>query len=342
MKPVRVMVWGCGRIAQMFHIRHLASHGGVTVVGLADADPTNLARAATLVPGAETFRDYREAHRVAADGVVICLPPTLHAPASVEAFQAGRAVYLEKPLATSLADAERVVGAWRASGRVGVMGFNFRFHPRFAEARARMEEIGPLRGVQTTFTSQARALPAWKRTREGGGGVLLDLASHHVDMARFLFGAEVERVVAVQRTREVEGDNAILGMDLDNGVLVQSWVSMNSIHSHRWEIFGREGSMTVDLERPLRIEVKEASWTGARRRRIQARLRSLAPRELMLAPGWEPSFGRALDAFVDAVALGQVDSTSATIGDGLQSLRVVVAAETSARTGAAVEVGEAV
>ncbi|HSG47808.1 MAG TPA: Gfo/Idh/MocA family oxidoreductase [Longimicrobiales bacterium] len=338
MKPVRLLVWGCGRIAQMFHLRHLASHGGATVVGVADADPTNLARAAALLPGAATFHDYRESLRVAADGVVICLPPALHAPAAVDAFQAGFHVYLEKPLATDLAHGEEVVGAWRCSGRLGVMGFNFRFHPRFAEARARLREIGPLRGVQTVFTSQARTLPVWKRTREGGGGVLLDLASHHVDLMRFLFRAEVERVVAFQRTQEAEGDNAVLGLELDNGLLAQTWVSMNSVQTHRWEIFGRNGSMLIDLERPLRIEARAASWRGARIRRIASRLRALSPRELLLAPGWEPSFGYALDAFVVAAAHGRPDATGATILDGMRSLRVVLAAEEAVRTGAAVSV----
>ena len=338
MQPVKLMVWGCGRIAQMFHLRHLVEHNGATVVGLAEADAASLGKAAELAPDAGAFADYRSSLGTDADGVVICLPPAMHARAAADAFENGYAVYLEKPLATELDDGERVVEAWTTSGLPGVMGFNFRFHPRFGEVSARLSEIGSLRGVQSAFTSQGRTLPDWKQARDTGGGVLLDLASHHVDLARFLFRAEVERVIAFQHTHEAEADNAVLGLGLSNGVLMQTWLSMNSVQSHRWEIFGRDGRMTIDLDRPLRLEIKGASWARARVKRIASRLRALAPRELLLAPGWEPSFARSLDAFVEAVGHGATDPIAATIEDGYRSLQVVLAAEEAARTGMAVEV----
>lgn len=338
MGPVRVMLWGCGRIARMFHLRHLAAHPEVAVVAVADAAEENRAGAAEVAPGAKVAEDYRDTLGIEADAVVICLPPALHAPSAVDAFEAGYAVYLEKPLALDGESGRRAVEAWRASGSVGVMGYNFRFHPRFADLRRRLGEIGSLRAVQSRFTSPGRTLPEWKRTRAGGGGVLLDLGSHHADLVRHLLGLEARRVWAVEQSREVEGDNALLSVELDGGVLMQSTLSMNSVQGHRWDVFGAEGRLGVDLGRPLRLEFQDNSWTGARVKRIRERLQGLSPRELLLRPGWEPSFGRSLDAFVAAVRSGTADPRAATLADGLASLRVILAAEEAARTGRAQEV----
>ena len=338
MADVRIAIWGCGRIARMVHLPHLAAHADATVVAVADADAGNLARAAEAAPGAAAFPDYRESLAVEADAVVICLPPHLHAPAAIDAFGAGRHVYVEKPLALTVDDGSAVEEAWRASGRIGVMGYNFRFHPRFQEVRERLGEIGPLRAVQTRFTSRGRTLPEWKRTRAGGGGVLLDLGSHHVDLARYLLTTEVRRVTAFERSAGAEGDNALLLMELDEGVLMQTALSMTSIQGQRWDLLGEEGRLGVDLAHPLRLEVQGASDEGARARRLGERVRALSPRELILHPGWEPSFARSLDAFVGAAGREEPDPRAATVADGLASLRVIVAAEEAARTGKAREV----
>lgn len=339
MTPIRIVVWGCGRIARMFHLRELAGNRRAIVVGVADTNADNLAAASSTVPDARTFSDYRETLDLEADAVVVCLPPRLHASAAIAAFEAGYAVYLEKPLALDPVEGARVVEAWRASGRIGVMGFNFRFHPGHAELRARLVEAGELRAVQTRFTSRARTLPEWKRTRAGGGGVLRDLGSHHVDLARHLLGTEIRRVSAFEQSREAEADNAVLLAEFESGVTLQSLLSMNSIQSHTWDVLGRDGRLGVDLSRPLHLDVQTASWSRARLKRLVDRVRALSPRELALSPGWEPSFGRSLEAFVTSVAENDPHPDAATIADGQATLRVIAAAEESARTGRSVDTG---
>ena len=121
---LKVGLIGCGRIAQYVHLRVLSQVNGARVVALAEADETRLADAAAMVPSAQTFRDYRDLLKCdGIDAVVICLPTGMHAESAVAAFGAGKHVYLEKPIATNRADAEAVMDAWRASGRVGQIGF---------------------------------------------------------------------------------------------------------------------------------------------------------------------------------------------------------------------------
>ena len=339
MKPVRVLVWGCGRIARMFHLPHLAAHPSVEVVAVADSDPRSLEAAGELLPQALRFENWAECLEVEASAVVICLPPALHAVSAVAAFEAGLAVYLEKPLALERADGESVVQAWRDAGTVGVMGFNFRFHPRYREARTRLDEIGAVRLVQSRFTSASRTLPTWKSQRTTGGGVLLDLASHHLDLIRFMLGVDVRRIGATTTSREVEEDNAALTMELSDGGVAQASFSMNSVQGQRWDLLGSDGRIGIDLDRPLRLDVQPSSWNRARLRRIRERVVALAPRDILLRPGWEPSFGLSLDSFVDDVRDGRVSGTAATIEDGFTALDLVLTAEEAARSGCVVDVG---
>src|SRR5690606_31651972 len=89
---------GCGRIAQMVHLRVLSAMPGVRLAAVAEADADRLAEAQKHAPQARAYHDY---HELLADdavqAVVICLPTGMHAVAAVAAFAAGKHVYLEKP-----------------------------------------------------------------------------------------------------------------------------------------------------------------------------------------------------------------------------------------------------
>jgi predicted dehydrogenase len=270
------------------------------------------------------------------DAVVICLPPALHADAAVVALGAGKHVYLEKPIATNLDDARRVLVASRNSTAVAMIGFNFRFSPLYREARRQIQAgaLGELVGVRSVFTASSRRLPAWKQTREGGGGALLDLASHHVDLVRFLTGREVDAVFAAVRSDRSEADSATLHLKLGDGLPVQSLFSLNAVDEDRLELYGRGGRLTVDRYRSLGIEITR---TGPVRRTdwLLETLRPLARGASLLArlraPTYEPSYCAALAHFA-ATARG-ARPISPNFRDGYVSLAIVEAAETSASTG---------
>lgn len=174
--PLRVGLLGCGQIARGVHLRVLGRLPGVRVAALAEPDPAACAAAVALAPGAAPFADWRalvDAGAVdagAVDAVVVCLPPDLHATAAVAAFAAGLHIYLEKPLAPTLAEGTDVLRAWRAAGTVGAVGFNVRLSPFAEAARAHVAagDIGTPVAARTVFTGAGRDLPAWKRRRATG------------------------------------------------------------------------------------------------------------------------------------------------------------------------------
>jgi predicted dehydrogenase len=336
-------VIGCGQIAQAVHLPILARLPGIRVTALADVDATRLSQAGARVPRAACFSDYARLLAMAeVDAVVVCVPSALHAEVAIAALKADKHVYLEKPLATTLDDGERVCEAWRQSGRAGMIGFNYRFNRLYRQARSHLGggRIGPVVAVRSVFATTSDGLPDWKRARLSGGGALLDLASHDIDLVHFLLGEEVVEVVADVRSLESEGDSAVLQMRLKSGIPAQLFVSLGTAEEAVLEVYGQQGKLTVD-----RYQSWAAQVTGTR---VDGRLRRLwnsvaAVRGLpwfvqrLRAPANEPSFAAALAHFTGAIR-GRHGACPDFL-DGYRSLSVVAAAEESARTGCPVATG---
>jgi predicted dehydrogenase len=341
MPAVRIAVVGCGEAAERHHLPILARTPGTVVTALVDPDAARRAVAARYAPGAVLLADHREvASRPDVDAVVLCLPSGLHAEAALAALDARKHVYVEKPLATSLADAARVRAAWRRAAVVGMMGFNYRWNRLYQSARRELVagRLGEVLAVRTVFTIAERPLPAWKRTRATGGGALYDLGAHHVDLVRFLFG-EIAQVHADIRTRRSEADGVFLQMHLESGLVVQSLFAFGVADEERFEIHGREGTLTVDRSRhqTARFERHAARWRRLRRA-VHAITKVAHARyvlEKRFVPGHEPSHRIALGRFVAAVA-GDGASIGPDLDDGYACVAVLDAAERSARDGRAV------
>lgn len=339
--PVRIGVLGCGSIARAAHLRSLARAGGASVVAIADADQANLAAARALAPRARATVEYPAVLEMPdVDAVIVALPPALHADVTLAALAHGKHVYVEKPLATSVAEAERVVAAGQQSGLTAMMGFNYRYNPIAEQARARVASgaVGKPMAARTVFSTARREIPAWKRQRMTGGGVLLDLAVHHIDLMRFLFGAEVTHVSADVHTAASEEDTAFLQMRLTNDVTVQSMCSLSAVEEDRIEIYGSNGKLTIDRYRSLRVDESAARGGGALGTAAARLLNEVRAAPYALekrrAPLHDPSFPAAMNAFIRAVERRAV--ATPTLSDGLHALAVIEAAERSARSGRAI------
>lgn len=340
-RPLGVGLAGCGRVATEIHLPILARMRGVRVIAVADAEPQRLAAAARRVPGALLVEDYRallEAPGV--EAVVVCLPNELHADAAVETLRAGRHLYLEKPLAPTLAAAEPILAAWQESGRVGMIGFNFRFDPAVRALKRQLERgtIGEPVGARSVFSVAAADLGAWRAKRERGGGVLLDLASHHVDLLRFVFGREVRRVACALASRRSEDDVAALQLWLEGNLPAQGLFTMCSVEEDVLEVHGRAGKLAARRQISPYVQLRGPTLDGARVRETLSALRALArqsPVELLRGPSHLVSFRAALRHFVECARTGR--PASPDLLDGYRSLAVIEAAHRSASAGGTIE-----
>lgn len=329
----RIGLAGCGRIARLKHLAILRRLPGAELVAIAEPDPQAAAAAAEAAPDARLHPDLGAMLSAETlDAVVICLPTPLHAAAAVAAFEAGLAVYLEKPIATSLEEGRAILEAWRASGRPGMTGFSFRFAREFKALRDALAAggAGPVLGVRTTFTTGLRELPAWKRTRAGGGGVLLDLASHHVDLLRTLLASPVAEVSATISSVHHEDDRAAVQMVTASGMPVQSFFAMSGPEENRIELLCEGGTLVMDRMRAPDVHLRPPPGAAGARLR-----RALDPRLLRYGPDYDQPFRDGLATFVEAAAPGgpSLSDVAPDLDDGFESLRVVVAAERAARSG---------
>lgn len=363
---VRLGLVGCGRIARMFHLPILHALPGASLVAVADPDPTARSLAADQAPGALAVADVEDLlERSAIDAVIVCAPTPAHADVAVTAFGAGCDVYVEKPLAAELADAQRIHAAWEASGRLGAIGFNFRFHPQVQEARRLVRDgrLGRIRAVRTVFSSPPRDLPAWKLSRGTGGGAMLDLASHHLDLVRGLLAEEIAEVVATAVSVGHEQDTVQLQLRTISGIPVQITATQAAAQSDHVELLGDLATVRIDrmARRRLRLDPARAPQTPPERVRTAAHIVEEGVRATIdgLRPPSEPSFARCLEAFVADVRRTRGTTTSdivdrvgscgpapgrhpgppprptgASIEDGYRVAQVLDAAERSLVTGA--------
>jgi predicted dehydrogenase len=186
-----------------------------------------------------------------ADLVVVCTPPACHVDDAIQALQAGAAALVEKPLATTLADADRLVQAATAvPGRVGYAE-NLAYAPAVTTALGLRPRLGPVTHLDSRVVQPP---PPWGeyRTEHWGGGVLFDVGPHPVALALLL--ARPARPVAV--TARLEGapshptdEHAEVTLDFDSGMRAQLVVSWRSTDEVLWDVqaAGRAGVLRIEL-----------------------------------------------------------------------------------------------
>ncbi len=339
---MRIGLLGCGTVVRYCHLPALRRIRSVTVVAAADADPESLKRAGATGRMA-TFSRYEDVlSRNDVDAVIIALPSHLHGDVALAAADARKSIYLEKPIAATAVDAARVVDAVKRNGVRAVVGFNRRVHPLYAQAKALLTSgrVGKIQAVQASFCEPAAAggLPEWKRSRASGGGVLLDLFSHHADLLRWFLGDEVAAVKATTTSASSEGDSARVELVMRSGTVVQGFYSFTAGLTDAIEFQGDGGILRVDRH-SARLNVRIP-------RRGYGLRDAMIPPTADVAAWWarrlvrrseDPSYYHALRAFAEP---GHESSGAlATIDDGVRSLEVVLAAEESARTNQSVAIG---
>ena len=344
MSKLRVAVVGCGQLARTAHLPLLARNPDVEVVGLCDPSQTTLDQCALLAPTAKRYSSIDalfDSHSV--DAVVISLPSHLHTDAAVAAFRRGAHVYLEKPVASTIADAQRIIEAWRQSNRVGMIGQNFRFNPLAKKIRDLVSagSIGKVVSVVTHYSTGRPPADSWRRSRATGGGALLDLAVHHVDFARFALASEFGTVSARIESRESDHDFAQLSLTMSNDTVVEIKAEFGGAFHDRIEVRGDKATLWIDRAHSVDVGRSPAGrrigmWSSVRAHiPTPGRVGYWALRRR--SPFHEPSYAIALAAFVDAVKHGT--SPSPDLMDGLAALAAVDAAERSSASGQPVSMG---
>jgi myo-inositol 2-dehydrogenase / D-chiro-inositol 1-dehydrogenase len=344
---VRIGIVGCGRAATSLHVPALRRVRGAAVVALSDCDEARLRHLASRCEGAAGFADYGELLADArVDLVAVCVPAAVHAPVALAALQAGKHVLIEKPLALTLEDCDRLVEQAARSESGGIrsaVGFNLRSHRLVGQAREaiRSGRLGEIEMVRTLWTADwsGGGRPPWHAVRSRGGGALLEIGTHQADLWRHLLGSEVETIQALSRSTVFDDQTAVFEARMANGVLVSAAVSQRSASHNMVEVYGERGSLRFSC-----YHADSMSLTGTGRRETGAwrRLGPVLGRAAAL-PGalkaarqggdFQASYVRQWERILAALASGA--PMPASVHDGRQAARVVDAGVRSSQERAA-------
>ncbi len=264
---IRVAVVGLGWPG-MRHLEAYLKHPAAEIVAVCDANPTLLASVRhqhQIELGFDNLESLLALDGL--DAVSICTPNFLHEPMVCAALAAGKHVLCEKPLAASLEQGERIAAAARASDRVCMVGFSRRYRDDSRAVKALVEngELGTIYHAHTGWLRRRfnPSVRGWFLSKaQSGGGPLIDLGVHMLDLALWLMGSPKAVSVSGSVSHhfgerlgrgapvDVE-DMASAYVRLDNGatvVLETSWYSFSGATDHVFcELLGTRGGAKIDL-----------------------------------------------------------------------------------------------
>lgn len=242
-------VLGAARIAltKVIPAIQRSEHGRVTAI--ASRDPDKARQAADQLGVERAYGSYDAL--LAADDVDIVyipLPNHLHVPWTIRAAEAGKHVLCEKPIAPNAAQARELLAVRDRTGVSIAEGFMVRLHPQWVRTRALVQNgrIGELRLVTGHF-SYFKTDPDNVRNRvEWGGGGLLDIGCYPVMLARWLYGAEPQRVVALmERDPELRVDRLTAGLlDFGSGQAIFT-VGTQLANAQSMQLLGTTGAISL-------------------------------------------------------------------------------------------------
>jgi predicted dehydrogenase len=326
-KRLRIGVIGVGIMGER-HARVAAALPHTQLVAVVDVNPVRVAEisAAHGVPGYTDYRDMLAKEEL--DAVAVATADQFHKAPTVDALRMGLAVFLEKPVASTLADAEAIQVAARETGGKVMVGHTLRYDSRYG-AVAQAAKEGKIGDVIHIYAR--RNATTWSGRRIGGrASVTVFQGVHDFDVIRWITGAEVVRAYGVAASKALTdlgvADTVMATLELSNGGIAQveqSWgvpYGVPSMLDARMEVVGTKGAAYIDMTPQCLSLFTDGKFTQ--------------PDTIYSGAG--------LHILKDMYAqfLAYVEGTGeavATLEDGIAALKIALAVDESVKTGRPVD-----
>ena len=334
--PLKIGVIGLGRMGQLYARTLVTRVSGVQLFAVADISEQVRTRVADEF---SVFHAFAHAHELISlpdlDAVVIATPTSTHQDLVIAAAEAGKAIFCEKPLALTLEENHRVLEAVARAQVPLQVGFMRRFDAAYQKAKALIAD-GRI-GRPITFQSIGRDPFCPRREYADpalSGGLIVDMAIHDFDLARWLMGSEVKHVfaegallVCEELAQVGDIDNAVITLRFVNGVLGTVEVSRNAFYGYdiRTEVLGSEGAVIIGVHQHTPVVLLTRS--GAQH--------DVVP---YLMERFGDAYRAQMQHFVNCLRDGQPPSVGGA--DALAALEIGIAATRAYQTGRPVTLSE--
>lgn len=260
---LKVGIIGCGAIAQRRHLPEYAAREDVEIVAVSDMNRERAQYFAEQYGIPHVFAHYEQLLAVKElDAVSVCAPNHLHAEISIAAMNAGLHVLCEKPMATSLSEAQQMIECANKNGVYLMIAHNQRFMPVHQKAKEILDsgKLGKILSFTSTF---GHAGPEYWSVdgdkswffdqNEAFAGALGDLGIHKADLIRWLLEDEVEELTSMYGTQHKKTnveDHAVMILRMRQGVIgtiTSSWTYYGG-EDNSTVIYGENGCMKIGAD----------------------------------------------------------------------------------------------
>lgn len=333
-KKLTVGIIGAGRIGKL-HTENIAANiREVELKSIADIYmDSNITDWACSLGVKNTCKDYREIIEDRyIDAILICSSTNTHAKILIEAAEAGKHIFCEKPIDLEVKRVKEAINAVEKAGIKLQVGFNRRFDHNFMRVREFVKEgkIGDIHVLK--ITSRDPSPPPLEYVKVSGG-IFLDMTIHDFDMARYLTGSEVEEVFAIGDTlidpsikQYGDVDTAVITLKFKNGAIGVIDNSRKAVYGYdqRVEVFGSKGCITAGNDKPNTLEISLDDWVYSEK-----------PKYFFLER-YKESYIDEIKAFISSIL---EDKETPVKGiDGLKPVLIGLAAKESLKTGRPIRV----
>ncbi len=282
--PYRIAIIGCGQIAK-YHLDAMRHIEDLKPVATVDIVEERAKRYAEMYGAEKHYTSYVEAIEEAdIDAVIICLPHNLHFEVAIKAAEKNKHIMVEKPLAISLEEAERMVKAAEGRNLILMVEQTLRFRRCNRKVKELIEKgvIGEPRNIiRRRFRYSKKAPISWADKPEVTGGFLLfGIGSHEVDVTLWHLNQRARKVYAqgtINNPYWRDYDEISIQMELSNNAIATVILSLNSQHTF-WDstIIGTEGTITVREAVDVKVGEQIIQTPLSREEGIEAALREFA------------------------------------------------------------------
>ena len=339
--PFKIGVLGCGQISQAAHFVACRKARTAELYAICDSAEDLLARMAAIHQPQVTYTDYDQLLADPnVDAVIVAVADQFHVPLAIRALEAGQHVLVEKPMGTTVEEAEDLAAAAERSGRVVLVGHEKRYDPGVAFARDFIrDQIGELISLKHWYcdstyrysmtdslqpvieTSAASVRPAGDPKADRQRYLVLGHGSHLLDTARYLGGP----LAAIRARLSIKGGTYcwFCEVDFENGCLGQLDLTI-AVRMDWWEgfqVYGSEGSVVGKLYNPWYLKSAEVQAFSAGDDQFHQPIGADAD-----------VFRLQIEDLTRAATTGSVPR-GATAADGLASVRAMVALARSVESG---------
>ncbi len=263
MAKVKVGVIGLGGISQLAHLPVLAKLSNVEITAVSDIKKTQLKNIADKFGIEKRFTDYREMlESVPLDAVIITTPTDTHYQIAIDSLNAGKHVFVEKPVTRTFNEALEIRKKASEKGKLVMVGMNMRFRPDAMLMKSLLgsKELGEIFYIRASWIHKRSSSANWLMAKEkAGGGVLMDLGVLLIDLAVWLLGYPKVEKVSVEnfkhRTKSVE-DSSVGMLRLSKNLILSfevSWSLNSEKDKLELDFFGTKGTAHLNPLRAYKI-----------------------------------------------------------------------------------------